>query len=633
MMIMGSGFSSGDDLHLDRNVAKAFSTFYTRPANATLLAELAISLPNPSWNFDDPSFYNRFRVVDFACGGGMLLLATCRALGGHARKASMGIGEMFDPETFFHAMIDQGIHGFDVMEQALQFTRDALSRLGGDMSSTTFNLFHTPLEPPDRLGSLDLLKAESALASDPRIANLEYSLVIMNPPFARSSGDNLQFGATADKKDRMALDRVLTRLRRDNGLQGIGQAGQAADFIVLALKKLEPGGRLAFVVPKSLIDGAAWIKLRRHLLDRASVELLAFTFTPPGFSFSENTSLSECLILARKKTGIDDPDYTIIVNLFVEPRDDDDAIIMARSIIDTRVEPGPLFAIDIQGQDGNVIANMFIISRALLETRMANWQQLFGLPFPRLHGILTELIETSMLGTARLPLVRLGDIATIGPDRSELTKKTVIIQDEMPDAIDFLWGRENDKMVAFATHPNQYRCFKENTTPSLREKFQVNKAHLLLPESIFLKTTSIFGCYCEQEVLSNVFWSCKAMQGVDIEKIITLWSNSTLGILLLLAVRNEARGPWIHWKKVSLQEYRVLDPRNLTREQVLNLVSLFAMYKDATFKTIFELDHTREQLDADLMALLCQNTAPMLVKKMLETIRETFRDLKPLYGL
>src|SRR5271157_242267 len=629
---MGYGVSSGDDLHLDRNVAKAFSTFYTRAVNATLLAELVISLPNSSWKLDESSFYDRFRAVDFACGGGMLLLAACRALGEHARTASTINGSIFDPKTFFHAIIEHGIHGFDVMEQALQFTRDALSRLGGDLSSTTFNLFHAPLEPPDRLGSLDLLKAESRLASDPRISNLEYSLVIMNPPFARSSGDNLQFGATANKKERMVLNRVLTKLRSDRGLQGIGQAGQAADFIVLALEKLEPGGRLAFVAPKSLIDGAAWIKLRRHLLDRASVELLAFTFTPPGFSFSENTSLSECLIIARKKTGIDDPDRTVIVNLFMEPRDDADAMALARSIIGASVNPGPSNAIDIHGQDGTVIANLFSVSSALLVTRVANWQQLFGLPIPRLHGIETDLIEASMLGTAHISIIRLGDIATIGPDRSELTKKTNIVTDPTSESIHFLWGRDNDKLSSFCTQSNQERSFKENATASLREKFASTTSHLLLPESIFLKTTSIFGCYCKQEVLSNVFWSCKAEQGVDIEKIIAMWSNSTIGILLLLVVRNEARGPWIHWKKVTLQEYRVPDFTMISGERQAELVALFDRYKDATFTSIFEVDATRESLDADMIALLCPDSDQAFLMAMLDAIRECLRSMKSIYA-
>ena len=624
--------SSGNDLHLDRDVAKAFSTFYTRPANATLLAELAISLPNPSWNLDDPSFYDQFHVVDFACGGGMLLVAACRALGDHARRAGNENDNMFDSRTFFHSMIEHGIHGFDVMEQALQFTRDALSRLCEGVSPGMFNLFFTPLGPPDKLGSLDLLKAESTLASDPRIADAKYSLVIMNPPFARSSGDNLQFGATRDKKGRMALDRVLTKLRHDRGLQGIGQAGQAADFIVLALEKLEPGGRLAFVVPKSLIDGAGWIKLRQHLLDRTSVELLAFTFTPPGFSFSENTSLSECLIIARRKTGIDDPDRTIIVNLLAESYADESAIALASSIVNMHIEPGPLHAIDIHDQDGAVVANLFAVSRALLETRVANWQQLFGLPIPRLHDIVTDLIESGIFVGTSLPLVRLGDVATIGPDRSELTKKTVVVHGDGASDLEFFWGRDNDKMPSFVTRPNQARCFKENATASLREKFTLTASHLLLPESIFLKTTSIFGCYCEREVLSNVFWSCKAMQGEEMEKIITLWSNSTIGILLLLAVRNEARGPWIHWKKVTLQEYRVPDFAMLPGERQAELVALFDRYKDATFTSIFNSDATRESLDADLIALLCPDGDQASLKAMLDATRECLRAMKQFYG-
>nr|MDO8112807.1 hypothetical protein [Candidatus Sigynarchaeota archaeon] len=615
---------NSNDLGLDREAEKAYSTFYTKSQNALLLASLAVGLPNPAWKLDDPAFFREFKAVDFACGGGMLLRSSCRAMEARMRATHVAKGIHFDAEVFYRDFITNGCFGFDVMPEAVEMTRRALSSLQPATPPGRFHLYHAPLEPPDSLGSLDLLKDKPASRTLRDVANVIYSLVIMNPPFARSCGDNLQFGTSLEPQDRMALDRVLTGLRRDRGMQGIGQAGQAADFMVLALEKLAPGGRLAFIVPKSLVDGAAWLKLRRYLLSRASVEMLVFTFTPPGFSFSENTSLSECMVVARKKEREgDDHSGCLVVNLLVEPRDDAAASGLASQLAGARIEPGPSHAMEITDPVAGVMGNAFVVPRALLDKHVINWQQLLGLPSPRLHEFVMDLIERGAIGRLMLPLARLGSIGSIGPDRSELTKNTDEATGGTPGELDFVWGRDNDTMRSMCIDANQRRSFKARATSSTRKKFRATRSHLLLPESLFLKTTSIFGYYCRDEVLSNVSWSCKA--GDNAEKIITLWSNSTLGIVLLLAVRNEARGPWIHWKKATLVEYRVPDPARLPPDQVAKLLGLFDKYKDTTFQTIFDAGDIRQKLDENLAAILCPGAELALLKEDLGIIRDLLR--------
>ena len=56
-------------------------------------------------------------------------------------------------------------------------------------------------------------------------------------------------------------------------------------------------------------------------------------------------------------------------------------------------------------------------------------------------------------------------------------------------------------------------------------------------------------------VLSNVWWpfSLKEKFSQELyEKAITLWSNCTLNLLILLALRQETRGAWIQFKKPIL---------------------------------------------------------------------------------
>ncbi|MEX2714833.1 MAG: hypothetical protein Q6370_000900 [Candidatus Sigynarchaeota archaeon] len=613
-----------DDLGLGRQDEKAYSTFYTEPWNAVLLASLALSLPNPSWHLDDPSFYHGFKVADFACGGGMLLLATFHALEQRARAAATREGKTFSKSAFHRVFVESSCHGFDVMEKALQMTRDVLASACPGSQPRTWNLVHAPIRPPDVLGSLDLLKDTPGTAALQRVKNNRYNLVIMNPPFARSCGDNLQFGAGTTACERRSLDKALTTIRGARGLQGIGQAGQAADFIVLAIESLEPGGRLAFIVPKSLIDGAAWLKLRRYMLDRVHVELLAFNFVPPGFSFSEHTDLSECMLVGRKrvKEQAISAERTVILNIMADLNGQADVDRLVTNALQAQAA-GPA---RVRGDD------TFAVPSDMMASHVANWQQLFGLPSRQLHDVIAGLIFRSNLAGVSLPLTRLGNLATIGPDRSELTKKTVPVKTGAKDAMDFAWGRDNDVLVSILTGANQSRAFKEHASEGIRHKFIAARSHLLLPESIFLKTTRVFGCYSRQLVLSNVSWSCKARGNDDAEKAIALWSNTTVGILLLLAVRNEARGPWIHWKKVPLQEYLVPDYAALSKPQREALAALFEQFKKRAFGTIFDDDDTRKELDTRVIGILVDDHDQQAVLKAVSSIRDDLRGLKPIYG-
>ena len=57
---------------------KFLATFYTQPASAALLAELAVSRLDVDWS--DPAAIAKLRVGDMACGTGALLTAVYRRI-------------------------------------------------------------------------------------------------------------------------------------------------------------------------------------------------------------------------------------------------------------------------------------------------------------------------------------------------------------------------------------------------------------------------------------------------------------------------------------------------------------------------------------------------------------------------
>ena len=64
---------------------KFLATFYTRPAAATLLAELAVEMMDTAW--DDPARFGEQRICDLACGTGTLITAAYRAMSARHRRS------------------------------------------------------------------------------------------------------------------------------------------------------------------------------------------------------------------------------------------------------------------------------------------------------------------------------------------------------------------------------------------------------------------------------------------------------------------------------------------------------------------------------------------------------------------
>ena len=81
-----------------------------------------------------------------------------------------------------------------------------------------------------------------------------------------------------------------------------GNAGIASGFAALAHKKIKPGGVLALVLPISATVGSAWQGFRKMLTDRyTGLTLLTIAAADNDeLSFSSDTGMAECLVLARK---------------------------------------------------------------------------------------------------------------------------------------------------------------------------------------------------------------------------------------------------------------------------------------------------------------------------------------------
>ena len=97
-------------------------------------------------------------------------------------------------------------------------------------------------------------------------------------------------------------------------------AGHASSFTVLADRMVNPGGRIALVLPVTALFGESWREVRRMLSSRYEIEFVVSSHDPALLSMSYDTAIAEALLVARRlKKGEHAPRRGRFVNLWRAP--------------------------------------------------------------------------------------------------------------------------------------------------------------------------------------------------------------------------------------------------------------------------------------------------------------------------
>ena len=279
----GIGVTSTQDLAgqmFGRLIAdrKFLATFYTLPSSAALLAELAVSRLDVDWA--DSEAVKALRIADLACGTGVLLSAAYRAVAARHRRSGG------DDEALHRPMMEHALIGADIMPAATHLTASMLSSAHPTVTFGDTQIHTMPYGRQDKeagdaiaIGSLDLIESDTMLSlfsTGPQIVSgtgeaeeakgfgelvlptATADLVIMNPPFTRSTGQEAEkvgvpvpaFAGFANSEDEQReMSKALARIRdRLSQPAGQGNAGLGSNFIDLAHQKLKPKGSLALVL-------------------------------------------------------------------------------------------------------------------------------------------------------------------------------------------------------------------------------------------------------------------------------------------------------------------------------------------------------------------------------------------------
>lgn len=566
---------------------KEIAAYYTLSEVAELLATLAI---------DEPGV----KVIDPACGSGTLLVSAYR------RKRQLLEAERKFGEDDHKRFVQHDITGIDVMpfaghlsviHLALQepiYETEEVSVGIADSTrlrkGTTIKAFERILPEAEqgqkRIQSfLDAsMKAKEIdrdldLIAKKEIEIGEYDLVIMNPPFTR-------FQRIAGFGEEYT-ERLLKRFSAYKELLD-GRMGYYAYFLLVADKLLKDGGRVAAVLPNTMLRGHATEKLREFLVSNYDLEYIIVR--EDKINFSEDTQFREVLLIAAKrKTKTNKVSFVVLKELNPElsskikrarertqhRRIHEDAGFMLQNINQSTVRPSNLYEYvslssyellnlwkDVEEKDvfvplsernfeirsrdepdrGGPTFGKFCINRPssdLMASEVWEFVKQSSSKITARHRITKELIELPR--DSVVPAFRrlsYGEAMNQTAVQEYVLFRPFASVDrftELSDVEDVDWHQWSDYVKSRMSHL------------AVGARFDISSSG-----------TGILAFYSDEErAWSRATTTVVKCDDIEEAKVLAVWYNSIFNIVQLMVKRKETRGAWMEVNKFVLVDFLV----------------------------------------------------------------------------
>ena len=612
---------------------KYLATFYTLPASAALLARLAVAkLEGVDWS--DAGAIGRLRIGDFACGTGALLSAVYDQVAARHERAGGNAAALHK------AMMEEVLYGCDVMPSAVHITGSTLSGVEPNVLFGNSHLYTMPYgrmqDNSVMIGSLELLQSSNVLTlfntSDPamrtgsageetaaqirvEVQDEGYDLVIMNPPFTRPSSDwegserdedyiKHFRGLSTGLVTQQDMARILKRYTKDTCYHGY--AGIASAFAALAHKKIRPGGVLALVLPLSAASGQSWEDFRK-MIAREYTGLTVLTIAAANndeLSFSADTGLAECLVIARKlKEEEPTNDLALFTSLRRRPQGFAYASLLAGGLSsDSHVrslEDGPY------GGTPLTVGEELAGERIIAPYSKSNWgavrlsdssvaQTAYALSQSRLwlpgSSSSVELKVAALSNVGRRGWHDMNIAGSNGP----FTKAPPSPTATYPS----LWNhnaKQETRMVCLADSQMLAK-------PGMEDRASVawataSRSHI--NRDFRFNSQPLTVAFTEEVSVGGIAWPNVSFSTENFDFAFTLWCNSTLGLLLFWWNSNRQQSGRGRTSITAIPSLPVLDLRSLTDEQLRAAETIFNEFRDKDLKPAYlaDADPNRALLD------------------------------------
>jgi tRNA1(Val) A37 N6-methylase TrmN6 len=593
-------------------VRKPIAAYYTNPMAARLLARLSI-------------YTSKDKVADFACGSGTLLMSA------YEQKASLL--ERDFQEHDHRQFIEQDLTGIDVMPFAAHLAVIQLALKNPvywtDMvrvavyDSTTIKLGNwmhrlQSVMPRGQAklsvfanGNLDAVKINKGSLSPSGSGRgflLEpVDVVIMNPPFTRKQSIKTELRTTLSQDFREYKKYINNEL------------SYWSYFVLLADRFLKTKGRLALVLPASILRQPTFSGLRRLLNDKYSIRFVVST--EYRSAFSESASFREVLLIAEKRNGM---------------------------------KPSAVFAsLDVLPNAQNIDA----LSSALLEVSVGRRKEITG--YGKCNFVTPSELRTHDDWFGFLPseksrladltsVTKLSPLLSIVPDmiqglrlnrqEPEMRPENTMLSYERDEHTQIDWKiTHEDRLYIFAFNTKkaiELKIPKVSLVPSTRTATGMDKMLIdhnydyvvidrFKGDDIFWNQKDIRGilesrkrqietrsaylivagrgglnlaaggtkllAFCSRNPIAPTwaFWSLRT-NSFEEACLLALWWNSTYMLNQLIEVRTEVEGARVWFGKTALEPLRVIDFRKISKSSRKELLKIFDELSKMSFPSILE---------------------------------------------
>ena len=629
---------------------KFLAAFYTHPASAALLVGLAISPQKTpaggKWGKENDVI--NLRIADFACGTGTLLSTAYHRIG-QLHEASGGDSEMIHPEMMANALV-----GCDVLPAAAHLTASMLAgahpTVKYEHSSVMSVLYGPRPEGGVALGSLDLLdpqrpfdiiaitakslggKGEKEKEIWSTLPHMSFDLVVMNPPFTKDTSNEGEkigvhnptfaaFGSSVEEQREMA--KAAKRLLQ--GTSAHGNAGEASAFLVLADRKLKDDRTLAVVMPLSLMSGDAW-EASRQLLRKSYSELILISIAGARhdeLSFSADTGMGECLVIGRKSKSENKRATFVVLN----ERPSSSIIGSSTAVQVNRLKAGKLRKLE----DGPVGGSLIhfgddtigsAIDAPLPEDGPWNLARIKDMT---LAQVAYQMAQCGLIWLPGMPknsaipvsISVVSEIGKVGPVHWDINGNNSSGGIRGPFVVELLKTKSAPTYPVLWWHDaNRERCmeFEADSEGILRQgkdstedKYARDKAdriwaissHCHFNRDFQFNSQSTGMQFSSKKTMGGRAWPSISLKNAEQEKALTLWANSSLGILLHWWHANKQQAGRGSIGVSALGSLPVLDVTKLSPKALARAVTIFDEMKHRELRPINEISHDAVRAEID----------------------------------
>jgi len=627
------------------NIRKAVAAFYTNNEAAEILAKLSIDKPNAE-------------VMDLACGSGTLLVAAYKR-----KKELLQAKNKFSP-TEHKRFLEHDLTGVDIMPfaahlavmhlslQALLQETDKVRVAVWDSTELKPNMnipaISSELKAAYKKPTLDMFREKSIIIPKDALIKkgaltlegvggeaipLEKAdLVIMNPPFTRQERLPKEYKAN------------LGRRFADYARYSHGQLGLWGYFIFLADKFVKDNGRIAFVLPATILRVQSAQGIRNLLTERYTIEHIITAWERAAFS--ETAQFREILLVAKKgkpksqttccisslqripstleeAKGLAEKLKTLAQKSSLgEPYADEDITILKVTQSELRKHVDNLYVF-ISSQDlklppihekiMNRSSEKLTLFKRLLKKGVGSF---FRFDYsPPYHGVFVvepfraiKNVDEWIIEDQRAdPIIIINRFtreklkAPLKAFQRGLRRFSKTNTMDVSDSLDLIIVKQFDGIKHVMKHPSNIRKWSRYVEPRL--------ANLLICRrfDISARGTSFLAFYSEEPMVGVDMWSIKGLSLED-AKILSLWFNSTVNLLALLIHRTETRGAWMKLHEYAMSEMSILDSKKLKKRDREQLLRLFEEIRTIEFPSILEQMKKefapRKKLDTELLKIM-----------------------------